>query len=79
MQIMQISSLTMHDTKMYEAESDSMGKKWPRINHKINDWLINQISTGIPLPKIAKKALLLLSPSYNAFVRQYLTHSYNYS
>ena len=23
MQIMQISSLTMHDTKMYEAESDS--------------------------------------------------------
>ena len=26
MQIMQISSLTMHDTKMYEAESDSMEK-----------------------------------------------------
>ena len=35
---------------MYEAESDSM-KKMPRINHKINDWLINQISTGISLPK----------------------------
>ena len=26
MQIMQISSLTMHDTKMYEAESDSTEK-----------------------------------------------------
>ena len=26
MQIMQISSLTMHDTKMYEAEWDSMEK-----------------------------------------------------
>ena len=24
MQIMQISSITMHDTKMYEAESDSI-------------------------------------------------------
>ena len=53
MQIMQISSLTMHDTKMYEAESDSTEKKWPRINHKINDWLINQISTGISLPIIS--------------------------
>ena len=26
MQIIQISSLTTHDTKMYEAESDSTGK-----------------------------------------------------
>ena len=26
MQIMQISSLTVHDTKMYEAESDSTEK-----------------------------------------------------
>ena len=26
MQIMQISSLTMHNTKMYEAESDSTEK-----------------------------------------------------
>ena len=26
MQIMQISSLTMHDTKMHEAESDSTEK-----------------------------------------------------
>ena len=26
MQIMQISSLTMHDTKMYEAESESTEK-----------------------------------------------------
>ena len=26
MQIMQISSLTMHDTKMFEAESDSTEK-----------------------------------------------------
>ena len=26
MQIMQISSLTMHETKMYEAESDSTEK-----------------------------------------------------
>ena len=59
MQIMQISSLTMHDTKMYEAESDSMEKNWPRISHKINDWLINQISTGISLPIIA------LKPPYN--------------
>ena len=39
----------MHDTKMYEAESDST-KKLPRISHKVNDWLINQISTGISLP-----------------------------
>ena len=51
---MQISSLTMHDTKMYE--SDSM-EKWPRINHKINDWLINQISTGISLPKFTHARL----------------------
>ena len=27
-------------------------KKWPRISHEINDWLINQISTGISLPII---------------------------
>ena len=40
----------MHDTKMYEAESDSTEKNWPGINHKMNDWLINQISTGIYLP-----------------------------
>ena len=46
---MQMSSITMHDTKMYKAESDSM-KKLARISHKINDWLINQISTGISLP-----------------------------
>ena len=46
---MQISSLTMHDTKMYEAESDSTEKR-PRISHKINDWLISQNSTGISLP-----------------------------
>ena len=51
MQIMQLSSLTMHNTKMYEAESDSTEKKnWARISHKINDWLINQISTEISLP-----------------------------
>ena len=50
MQIMQISSLNMHDTKMYEAELDSTEKNWPRISHKINDWLINQISTVISLP-----------------------------
>ena len=50
MQIMQISSLTMHDTKLYEAESDSTEKSWARISHSINDWLINQISTGISLP-----------------------------
>ena len=49
---MQISSLTMHDTKIYEAESDSMEKNWSRISHKINDWLINQISTEISLPTI---------------------------
>ena len=47
---MQISSLTMHDTKMYEAESDSTEKNWSRISHKINDWLINPISTRISLP-----------------------------
>ena len=51
MQIMQISSLTMHDTKMYEAESDSTEKNRSRISHKINDWLINQISTGKSLPR----------------------------
>ena len=47
---MQISSLTMHDTKMYEAESDSTEKNWSSNSHKINDWLINQISTRISLP-----------------------------
>ena len=51
MRIMQISSLIMHGTKMYEAESDSTEKNWPRISHKINDCLIDQISTGISLPK----------------------------
>ena len=40
----------MHDTKLYEAELDSTEKSWPRISHSINDWLINQISTGISLP-----------------------------
>ena len=47
---MQISSLTMYDTKMYEAESDSTEKNWPRISHKINNWLINQINIRISLP-----------------------------
>ena len=41
----------MHDTKMYEAKLDSTEKNWSRISHKINNWLINQISTGISLPK----------------------------
>ena len=57
MHIMQINSLTMHDTKMYEAESDSTEKNWPRISHKINVWLINQMSTGISLPKVAEHVL----------------------
>ena len=52
MLIMQIISLTMHDTKMYEAESNLTEKKSPRISHKIIDWLINQISTAIPLPSL---------------------------
>ena len=50
MQIMQISSLTMYDTKMYEADSDSTEKNWPRMSHKINYWLI--IGTGMSLPNI---------------------------
>ncbi len=41
-------------------------KKWSNISHKRNDWLINQFSTGISLPKIytktiANKTLLLVS------------------
>ena len=43
---------------MYEAESDST-ENYPRISHKINDWLINQISTGISLPKTGAPVLLL--------------------
>ena len=31
---------------MYEPQPDS-NKKWSGVSHKINDWLINQISTGI--------------------------------
>ena len=47
---MQICSLTMQDTKRYEAESDSTEKNWPRISHKIK----NQISTGISLSIVRK-------------------------
>ena len=37
---------------MIEVESDStLQKDFPRISHK-NDWLINQISTGISLPNM---------------------------
>ena len=43
---------------MYEAESDST-ENYPRISHKINDWLINQISTGICLPNTGAPVLLL--------------------
>ena len=37
---MQISSSTMHDSNMNEAESDSTEKISYRIIHKIGDWLI---------------------------------------
>ena len=50
MQSMQLSSLTMHDTEMYEAELDLKEKNWPGISPKIIDRLISKISTGISLP-----------------------------
>ena len=59
---MQNSSLTMHDTKMCEAESNSTEKiGLGSDSHKINDWLINQISTGIFLPNIFPCSLVLVS------------------
>ena len=61
MQIMQISSLTMHDTKIYEAESYCREKIGLESIIKINDWLINQISTGISLPIPLPSCFLILN------------------
>ena len=47
---MQINSLNMQDTKLYEAESNYREKNYSWISHVLNDWLINQIRTGISLP-----------------------------
>ena len=39
-------------------------RNWSRISHKINDWLINQISTGISLPRRAFDPLASLKWFY---------------